>query len=392
MPRYPLQSAAAAHAVARPELVQTTLTTGRGRTLYCGLRQPIIDPGEISARSLQALSDDELRSMLGDLDVSMGASRASARARLMQTDAQALLLRAGDPAAIYQADTINSRIREVRARETAAVALATDPEKLQSALDGSTVSVSLFCISIISQKDLWAARVQESAFGGLHRRRVVNLPVRGPNGEPRTVLAAIHVRQFVLWMDKEPPCRSDNLFLLEQQGDTARLLEACDRMSLEAACGVDAAVVRVSTPFRGLRKLERDCVENSRLLGPEHPISREQARTLLRKKQEARISDREIAAVVRTGSQLQHMWAPLRQWPTGPEPCRQAVLRLAMMARLVGETPVLCCNSARYAERCDREIQLLATALDSCENSEEVQSIDIDLEFWSPAAHGAFAQ
>lgn len=373
---------------ASPVPVQTILKNSRGRTLFSALRQGIMDLSEITSEYLSSLSDEELRSLVGDLlfrEVSVRETR-STRARQIDKCCQAM--RSGSVYMTFEAETMNAQLRRNQARETAAAVLAVDPVKLQKALDGMNVVVQLFCIWILTKADIAAARAQSQEFDKLNTRSWTFLPVLEPNGKPRMVPAIVRLRTFFLRNEKGPPSTDERDFYRQQHAQVQDLLgyHGLSGGAVEVSCAaVNHRLIRLNKIKQELDRVYR---RNCRALGAEHPISREQARTLDAMTEETRSSTTTIRTLVRTRAQLQDLWTGYEAWPDEPGYCKQLASRLALIGHLMAQTPVLFCNSERFAEECDRETQFLATVADSSEG--DVPPTDMDRRFWG-SAHDAFA-
>ena len=93
--------------------------------------------------------------------------------------------------------------------------------------------------------------------------------------------------------------------------------------------------------------------------------------------------DRQARALEQAGQQLKDMWRASAKWPTGAH-AYGAAARLALVAYLMGEVPLLSCSSRRdYNERLDAEVKILATVTD-CRGG-QVPPAGLDTDIWAPA-------
>ena len=93
--------------------------------------------------------------------------------------------------------------------------------------------------------------------------------------------------------------------------------------------------------------------------------------------------EKNARALEQAGQQLKDLWAEQEKWPTGAD-AYGAAARLALVAYLMGETPVLSCPSGRdYNKRLDAEVKVLATVTD-CRGG-QVPPPDLDTDVWDTA-------
>ena len=349
-----------------PDLAQTILKNEKDQVIFWGLRHGVVSARELGGDVLIALPDEELQPLVEELDLGGGGTEPLSQARVRQVRKHCAAIRASGVRAANSAIAIREASCEQRAKESAAAALVADRSKLRRALEGDTVNLRLFSLSLITRDDYTKWCDQRVAFAELDQQGSVELQVRDPDveGAARKVVANVGVRQFVVWVGAE--ARNPWVRDLADQ-ELVRLLGAQHAPGLQG--DIRARLDAMNARLAGLsdRFVSMD-QEYSRIV-QEQGASCKQSRELNIKILElhAKRADVEKKALTlrEAGQQLKAMWVQYQGLPAGIESHKKAAARLALIGRLMRETPVLICMSQRdFARQLDPEIKFLATVAD----------------------------
>ena len=181
------------------DLEQTVLTGMNGEMLFSGLRLSEFRARHLNVHRLHILPDDELKALLQDVYIPEYRWHGSCQPpRKREIESLYMDIRADPWQAVPYLKSIRRASRRKMAKEVVLAALVSDPKKFQCAIEGETVNLHLWVISLPPFDDADASHDQRHAFGWWTRRDPVRLQVRGPEGEPRTVMAKVEVSQFRL--------------------------------------------------------------------------------------------------------------------------------------------------------------------------------------------------
>ena len=364
-----------------PCLAQSTLTDPRGQVLFRGLRQGFIGIPDVPGAEIQSLPLADLSRLVGQLVLAPfpGESlepyrrRAQARAHMIRNDP-------GD--ATWAGTMVSYQSGRMMALESAAAALCSEPERLQRALRGEPTEIELSDVALLTGNDLltWVHHYGEQHYW--LSRRMIRLNLCGPEGVLFQVGATVRLRQFALCVEDQGPdfTNYDNL-----NRCVVELLGAMDSRRLEGDAMARVDQLR-SGAARSGRKLAAAGLEQARSFPPGAPVRtggpRAGNRVTALRAEMSRL-DRHARALEQAGQQLKDMWRAAAQWPTGAD-AYGAAARLALVAYLMGETPMLSCSSGRdYGGRLDAEVKILATVTDG--QGGQVPPAGLDTDIWNPA-------
>ena len=364
-----------------PCLAQTTLTGATGQLLFSGLRQGFISLGGLHGATVSALSDANLRTLVSE--VILGERQIeSPEGYRIRVEQRCRLIRSRWVYADGAATIVQHRVGVRMAMESAAAAICADPDKFQRALGGETVDVKLFDVALLTGDEFRPWTHQYAQHRDWADGRQLRLHLRGPDNALCGVSANVNVRQFALSVEDQGPdfsnydgrsaCVVQLLGRLEARelgGDVLRRIEFLHSRIAQLGGEFTAA------GYEQVRTLPPRALEQTGGLEARNRISGLQAEM-------ARL-ERNARALEQAGRQLKHMWADQDEWPTGAD-AYKAAARLALVAYLMGETPVLSCLSGRnYTEILDAEVKILATVTD-CQGG-QVPPADPVTEIWDPA-------
>lgn len=331
-----------------PALKPITLTNDKGDTLFRGVRHGIIRTDGINGRLLERLSDDELRRLLGEWYYPAVATEPSARAQGIEF--QISQVRESLVGAISLAHRFRGAARRTMAREAAAAALAGDPEKCQRAVGGEIVDLNLCAITLFRSDQCVPFGEQDIGFRSLNRLSPTVLYLSRPADTPCAVQARIKVRRFCLSENGGPmPAAA-----LRAPGlDLRRLLGSM----LEWRLGGDAKT-KVNGMNARARRVHGDC----------GPLNDDRKRL-----------ERNARALTEAGQQLKALWLQRKEWPAGLGAHMKLASRLALVAYLMGETPLLSGSDADLTGQLDAETKLLATVAHNSDGHVPPLDLDVDV-------------
>ena len=387
-----------------PNLAQTTLTNSSGEVLFSGFRHGVLDAYDIDADHLASLPDPALRSMVSDLmarDVPADGDREAF------VEQQLASIRSDPKAAQRAAGTMRAQASREMASEMAVAALVADPGKLQEALDGKTVDVSLSSISLLTPDSLrnlaGGARSDErtmlnhqtEALGQLAAGNPVELRVRDDGGALRTVTVNVQLRQFNFGVNagavgraqvgpvpipsQTPGWRSlmGWGFAMERNNpQMERLLGVANADGLGGDVGDRLFLMR-----REAEQLaaEVDDMDDYMALQEGGDASHLDEEAATHRAQLASLNKR-IETLDSAAQQAKAIWASNDYRRGGGDPFKM-VSRLALVGHLMGETPLFNCKSGKdRTGQLDAEVKFLATAAD--ESGGRVPEPDQSMESW----------
>ena len=345
------------------ELALTNLVGANGEMLFSGLRHALFNAGELNGHFLQTLDEDDLRTLIDTFDVGNRGVEGVGQTRAQLIRGHCDAVRRFDGVAEGSALLIARESRRRMALETAAAALVADSDKFQRALNGETVDLNLYCVSLLDGEDFdpWGSQIAE--FNRLARSSPVALPVCSIDGAARPVRANVMVRQTAVWVDGE-----QRRVVGEPRLEVRRLLG-----SPATAAPGGAVRSRMEAMLSRARELSNDIaalgpryVESCVELGTNHPSS---AALLARgsdlQTEQERL-ERNARSLDEAARQLKRIWAERDDWPSGAAACEQVLPRLVLLGYWMGETPVLSCRAGSIAtKQLDGEVKFLATATHS---------------------------
>ena len=374
----PVDKAVSGHV---PCLAQTTLTGATGQLLFSGLRQGFISLPGLHQRTLRALSDADLRRLVGAVLFGEKGHQSPGNYE-NRVDERCRSIRSCLPSAARSSRILQHRCSERMALESAAAAVCADPEKYQRALNGESVDVKLFDVALLAGNDFqpWAGQYAQHC--AWQDPRPVRLNLRGPDNEPCPVSANVNVRQFALSVEDPGPDFSGCAGL---QACIARLLGPTDTRELKGDVEKRLETLRTRAAQLG-REITAPRHERARTVPPgalDHPRDLEARNRVTRLQAELSRVDKNARALEQAARQLKDMWVGQSEWPTGAD-AYAAASRLALVAYLMGETPVLSCVSGRdFTGHLDAEVKILATVTD-CQGG-HVPPADLDTAIWDSA-------
>ena len=368
-----------------PHLALTRLTGATGETLFRGLHQGFIGVPGLRPATLWSLPHDDLRRLVSDLVIDQEPGKSPV-AHSTRVEAHCRAINRSCVVAHWAAWTFKLKAGAAMFMESAAAALCSDPAKLQRAFEGAVkgknVDIELFDISLLGDRDVrsWAQHYNDYRFSETPHQLTLNL--RGPDREFHRVAAKGSVRQFAFSVADQGPDFTDYPGL---NHCAVRLLGGMDSLDL----GGDVRH-RVEDLRARVRELGGEFVaaghERVRTLPPgalEHRGGLQTRNRVAALQAEMARLDRQARALEQAGRQLKALWAEHDRWPTGAD-AYPAAARLALVAYLMGETPVFSCASGRDCnKRLDAEVKVLATVTD-CRGG-QVPPADLDTDIWDTA-------
>ena len=366
-----------------PDLEQTVLTDAGGRTLFSALRHSSIQVEGLSGPFLATAGGDALKALLRDLYMPSFATPCAVgrlpfqQARERQIDDACRLIRSDLQAADQYASFMRAAARASMFRELAAAALASDPRNLLRALDKKIVNLKLFAIVLDPPPEPQSLESSTWMFHNWNGR----LHVRGRDGQPRLVQVVVNVRRF----DVSPGDRQ-----LEPMSDDAGELRFLLGPLDSGALGGDAKRTADDMKDRCSRLrpvLARLALQYSRIAavrGADDGDVRRKRRELSELGNEMDRLRRDVDTLTEAVRQLKILWMAGDRWPSGVEGQRKAAARLALVAHLMGEIPLLSCPSGTAGTReLDPEIKFLATV--AANRNGTLPPLDLDPEVWGRA-------
>ena len=310
-------------------LAATTVADEGGRTLFRGLRHDLFRLEELREHNLAKLSDEELQPLLFD--------------HIMYQPLP------GAPADFAAAASVAPDIHDHAARHmawaTANAALAADPGKMKLALAGQVVNLQLFNISVLTPGQLINWHDQRQAFTWLRDQGLIELHVQAGDNRLRRVPAQVGVRQIVFSRDLERHgcyVLVGNHVLL--QADASLLGEfGSAALGGDVKSKIDHMHTRAEELGEDLALLQRKHAGLARNLGPDHSECGAVRTRITGMQEERERLEHDARCLQRAGQQLKDIRKRSDFWPAAGAERNMAAARLARVACLMGETPVLSC-------------------------------------------------
>ena len=348
-----------------PNLALSTLVNSENLTIFSALRHGVIHAGDPAGSPTASSSHDSTESPGRDQPGSTDQPE-SVRARFGNPD------KSPPPGAADKSSDPEETRRQTCLRlasETATAALASHPEKLQSALDGTTVNLTLTSISLLTRDELERWGDQCRAFADLEQSTPTRLTVLTPEGALRAVHANVKVRQFVVSAEAERFGREGpHQSLSHSLSSTAeRWLGSADSPNL----GGDVAVRLVELKDRiahsrlVLNESERNNARMWAKGGREAVQAVLELDKIAARKDELNLEERNVRSLQAAGETLKSILGTSGDWPADKNERMSAAALVALVAHLMGESPLLnCISSWDLAGRLDSESKGLATLAD----------------------------
>ena len=375
-----------------PDLALSTLVNSENLTTFSALQHGVIHANEPAGKPMAHPSQDATDSPDGNQPGSTGQPE-SARAQFENPDERPPPVAADK---LTDAEETRRQTCLRLARETATAALASHPEKLQSALAGTTVNLTLTSISLMTRDGFERWGDQCRAFADLEQSTPARLTVLPPEGALRAVHANIKVRQFVVSAEAERfGAEGQHQSLSHSLASTAeRLLGSADSPNL----GGDVAVRLVELKDRiAHSRLELDELERNnarmRAKGGRDAIRAilERGNKITARKDELNLEERNVRSLQMAGERLKSVLATSGGWPAEKNARMSAAALVAFVAHLMGESPLVnCISSWDSAGRLVWETKALATFADMMDGRLPGPHQDI-LPAVRQAAHRAFS-
>ena len=348
-----------------PNLALSTLVNSENLTIFSALRHGVIHAGDHAGSPTANPSHDATgspgRNQPGSPD-----QPESVRAHFENPD------KSPPPGAADKSSDPEETRRQTCLRlasETATAALASHPEKLQSALDGTTVNLTLTSISLLTRDELERWGDQCRAFADLERSTPARLTVLTPEGALRAVHANVKVRQFVVSAEAERfGAEVQHQSLSHSLASTAeQLLGGADSPDLGGDIAVRLVEMKDHIAHSRLELNEsernnarmwakggRDAVQA--MLGEDKIAAR---------KDELNLEERSVRSLQAAGLDLKSILATSGGWPADKYERISVAALVALVAHLMGECPLFnCIGSWHSAEQLNSRVNLLATIVD----------------------------
>ena len=140
-----------------PNMAHSKMTAENGEVLFSGIRHGVIDPYTINNKNLKNLPEAQLGTMVKELLLDTGAvDIPSGQDPGTYAAVIARQIKEGNPEMPDIATKLRTESSKMMAKELLAAAVVSDPQKMQAALDGETVGVSLNSISLVTPDALRA--------------------------------------------------------------------------------------------------------------------------------------------------------------------------------------------------------------------------------------------
>ena len=366
-----------------PRLEQSVLIDADGERLFAGLRHRIVPGGRLTGALLAGMPYPEREALMHKLcDASVlrplfcrDFPEHQHGPRLRQVCAA---IPNDERLANRFARNMSDKALEIFGREAIVAALAGDPDKFQRALHEEGAALRLFYISMGSVED-------EDLMTAFRSRRTVAVgteTVRSSNGTRKELEIHAEARNFYLASDDEP--------------DAGRIIDRCNRNDAVSLLGprntweLHGDAGRKIDEMRGIAAMMRSASktplawQHTQMVwkkGWDHADVRRIRQKLIEIELGTERLERNASALETAGKQLKLLWRAVGRWPHGADAQTHAAARLALIAHLMGEVPVLvCADDTDLTERLDPEIKFLATI--AAKSHGDVPSINRNPERW----------
>ena len=336
-----------------PNMAHSQMVGANGEVLFSGIRHGALDPYAINNKNLRNLPTDQVSQMIKELLLETGAVETPEGQHPDQyANTLAQQVKAGNPEIPDIAVKLRNESSKMMAQELLATAVVSDPGKLQAALAGETVPVSLNSISLVTPDQIrgrlktgsagdektMLARQTQSLKGLAATGEPVKIKVRDEQGDIRTISVMPKVRTFNFGVNRGAVARSMGVL-----GPSTPLWGRA--MGWEFAASMNNPELRD-------------------LLG--NPRSRELGGAVAVKLAEMSTSGdmniRKQATLLRqSATQAKMIWNSESFRRGGREPYKM-VSRLALISHLMGETTLYNCKSGKdRTGQLDAEVKYLAS-------------------------------
>lgn len=355
-----------------PNLDRSDLANGSGQSTFAALRHRFIGAHELDGATLRGLGDDSLKALVGAGYIEAGREVSDATARERQIDDCCRRIGTDPAFAERSAAAMRMRSGKTMGRELIAIALGSYPPMLDWARGGATAEVCLASVSVLKAGEFEAWAAQRDSLAALERENPAELEVPGTWGEPCKVRADVAVREFVLWADKPELVETSPYGTAEARA--GRLQQFRRLLGSEHSADLGGAVVEAGEEIESMVQQLRDTLgaqasdyEHSVLEhGEDHPVSLDSGGLRANGQEDLAFFERQGRALREAARQLKAMWLENGDWPAGVESHRPAAARLALVAHLMRETPLLSCGGdSNLTAQLDSDAKLLATVADS---------------------------
>ena len=348
-----------------PDLALSTLVNSANLTTFSALQHGVIHARDRAGNPVAHPSHDTTESPDGNLPGSTDQSEP-VRSHFENPDQYP------PPVAANKSSGAEETRRQTclrLARETATAALASHPEKLQSALAGTTVNLTLTSISLLTSDELERWGDQRRAFADLEQSTPALLTVLTPEGALGAVHANIKVRQFVVSAETERFGReAQHQSSSHSLSSTAeRLLGSADSPNLggDVAMRLVELKDRIAQSRLVLNESERNNARRQAAGGPDAIKALLERDKIAARKDELNLEERSVRTLQAAGERLKSILATSGGWPADKNARMDAAALVALVAHLMDESPLLNCISSRdLAGLLDSEIKALATFAD----------------------------
>ena len=200
-----------------PNMAHSQMTAENGEVLFSGIRHGILDPYALNNKSLKLLPETQLSTMVKELLFDTGAvDIPPGQEPNVYSTIIARQIKEGNPEMPDIADKLRTESSKMMAKELLTTAVVSDPQKLNAALKGETVDVTLNSVSLVTP-DLLRARTKAKKTGGektmlAHQteglkalaapQEGVALKVRDSEGVERTIRVRTKVRTLNFGVNK----------------------------------------------------------------------------------------------------------------------------------------------------------------------------------------------
>ena len=371
-----------------PGLGHTTATNASGEVIYSGLCHDLVSKQCVSAEALAQfdfliggsgeLLMDALRNLptnehiSEELGVNVGAEIDRLLSGREEPDSNALTNR------ILRTGVAHKMVTEV-----ALAALVTDPPKLQKALEGEQVGVNLcWLVDLTEPPGTVGAKINSLYMFGqssvLAEKSPLELSVRGPDGQLRTVNVDLKIRTFIY--DPYNQCgQLANLHAIVKDSWVELLgSQQSGELGGDVLAKTNAMAVRAQELHNEIATIDRESTTVAVGRDAAVPVSPGAGEIRAGLESELRLLEKNRGALLRLGKEQKAMatnglfLVPLIERTSDNtvfDFYMETISRLALICHLMGETPVLSKSGGEGVKHLDVAVKFLATVADSGEGS-----------------------
>ncbi len=331
-----------------PNMAHSKMTTENNEVLFSGIRHGVLDPYMINNKNLKNLPPEKLGTLVKELLLETGAVEMPSG-----TDADtyaatiARQIKEGNTEIRDIAAKLRAESSKMMAKELLTAAVVSDPQKMQTALSGETVGVSLNSISLVTPDALRArfkagsgsdekamlVRQTESLKALAASGEPMTLTVRDNEGTPRSIKVLPKVRTLNFGVNKGAVATSQGVL-----GPNTPLWGKA--MGWGFAAGMNNPELRDMLGDPENRNLGGAVAEKVAQMAVSNDAP----------------TQRRAALLKQAATQAKAIWRSQSFKRGGKEPYKM-VSRLALVSHLMGETTLYNCKSGK-----DRTGQLDAEA------------------------------